>query len=131
MPTLSSIFLVIALTLAVMIGPQTRPWTWGPAMLALGVSVAAALPGFWRNNRSNTSFGLIACGTLVVGWFAWRAWFSPVTELGQADLLLLAGAVGSFISMRAIEGHARAGQILMWGIALLLLANVVVVGIQV
>ena len=131
MAAVSSIFLVLSLVLAVVIGPQTRPWTWGPAMLAMGLSAAAALPEFWRKSRNPSDFGLLALGLLVAGWFAWRAWISPVVELGQADLLLLAGAVGAFISVRVIEGNEHAERILMWGIALLLLANVAVVGKQV
>jgi hypothetical protein len=131
MPALSAVFLVIALVLAVVIGPQTRPWSWGPAMLALAISLSAALPVFWKKSRPGTDFGVIVFGALVAGWFAWRAWISPVAELGQADLILLAGAAGSFISIRAIEGNAAAERILTWGIALLLLANVVAVGKQV
>lgn len=100
-------------------------------MLALAISVSAALPVFWKKNRPGADFGVIAFGTLVTGWFAWRAWISPVAELGQADLLLLTGVVGAFISIRAIERNELAERILTWGIALLLLANVVVVGIQV
>jgi O-antigen ligase/tetratricopeptide (TPR) repeat protein len=130
-PAVTAIFLVAALVLAVVIGPQTRPWTWGPALLALGFSVTAALPVFWRKGRFTADFGLVALGTITAAWFAWRAWISPVAELGEADLLLLAGAVGSFISIRAIEGNAAAERILIWGVALLLLANVVVVGKQV
>ncbi len=124
MPVLSSIFLVIALTLAVMVGPQLRPWTWGPAMLALGISAMAAIPAFWKRDKVPADLGLVALGTVVVGWFVWRAWVSPVQELGQADLLLAAGIVATFISIRAIEGHALAERVLIWGIALLLLANV-------
>lgn len=130
MPLVSSIFFVAALILAVVIGPQTRAWTWGPALLALGISVAAALPVFWKKGRPTADFGLIAFCTLVAAWFGWRAWASPVVELGQADLLLLAGCVGTFISIRAIEGNALAERILIWGIALLLLANVWVVAKQ-
>ena len=131
MPAVSSIFLVAALILAVVIGPQTRSWSWGTALLALGISVAAALPVLWKKGRVTADFGLIAMGALTAAWFAWRAWISPVAELGEADLLLLAGAVGTFISIRAIEENALAERILLWGIALLLLANVVVVGKQV
>ena len=131
MPAISSIFLVLALVLAVVIGPQTRPWTWGPAMLALALSVGAALPAFWKKRWASADLGRVAFGFLVVGWFAWRAWISQVGELGQADLLLLAGAVGAFISVRAIEGHGVAERILIWGIALLLIANVLVVARQV
>ena len=28
------------MVLAVVIGPQTRPWTWGPALAALGIESA-------------------------------------------------------------------------------------------
>ena len=131
MPALSSIFLVLALVLAVVIGPQTRPWTWGPAMLMLGISVIAALPAFWKKTKLTADLGMITLATLVVAWFGWRAWCSPVAELGQADLFLLAGVVGAFISVRGIEGSPLAERILTWGIALLLLANVIVVGKQV
>ncbi len=131
MPVFSSVFLVIALVLGVVIGPQTRAWTWGPAMLALGFSVAAALPGFWRKSKRAGDFGMHTFGLLVACWFVWRAWFSPVRELAEADLMLLAGVVGAFISVREIEGNRIAERILVWGIALLLLANVVVIGKQI
>lgn len=130
MPAVSAVFLVIALVLAVTVGPQTRPWTWGPGLLSLGLAVAAALPACWRKVRFSADFGLLAFGTLVAGWFAWRAFNSPVAEFGQADLLLLAAVVGMFVSLRAIEGHEPAEKILIWGIALLLLANVLVMGKQ-
>ncbi len=131
MPVVSSLFLTIALVLAVVIGPQTRPWAWGPAMLALGVSAAAALPEFWRKTKYVADFWLLAFAAIVVGWFAWRACNSPVAQLGEADLMLLSGGVGAFISIRAIEGNKIAERILLWGIALLLIANVFVIGKQV
>ncbi len=131
MPAVSSIFLVLALVMAVVIGPQTRSWTWGPAMLSLGFAVLAGLPSFWKRGKSPADFGLIAFGTLVAGWFAWRAWMSPVGELGQADLLLICGTVGAFISIRAIAGNPLAERILIWGIALLLLANVLAAAKQI
>lgn len=131
MPVVSSIFLSLALILAVLVGPQTRAWAWGPSLVALGLSVAAALPVFWRKSRAQEDFGLVAFGTLTVAWFAWRAWISPVAEFGQADLMLLGGATGSFIAMRAIGGNSVAERILVWSIALLLLANVGAIGKQV
>ncbi|MES2438923.1 MAG: O-antigen ligase family protein [Verrucomicrobiota bacterium] len=126
----SSAFLVIALILAVVIGPQTRPWTWGPALLALGIAMMAALPEFLRKSKKPAEFGLLAYALLVAGWFAWRTMISPVPELGEADLMLLAATVGTFVSLRSIEGNRLAERILVWGIALLLLANVVVIGKQ-
>jgi tetratricopeptide (TPR) repeat protein len=130
MPIISSIFLVLSLILAVVIGPQTRPWVWGPAMIALGIAVLAAIPAIWRRGKISTDLGMLAFGAVTAAWFAWRAWVSPVAELGQADLLLVAGAVGTFISIRVIAGHELAERILSWGIALLLLANLAVMGIQ-
>ena len=130
MPVVSSLFLVLSLVLAVLIGPQTRPWSWGPAMIALGLSVLAALPAWWRRGSSQPDWKLLGLGALTAAWFAWRAWGSPVAELAEADLLLLCGAVGAFISVRAISGHAAAERVLMWGVALLLLASVWVAVIQ-
>jgi hypothetical protein len=130
-PAVSSIFLVVALVLAVVVGPQTRPWTWGPAMLALGLSVLAALPTVWRRGKNPADFGLLALGAITAGWFAWRAWISPVVELGQADLLLVCAAAGVFLSIRAIAGNPAAERVLAWGIALLLAANLVVIAKQV
>ena len=131
MPVVSSIFLSLALILAVVIGPQTRPWPWGPSLVALGLAVAAALPALWKRSRAQEDFGLVAFGTLTVAWFAWRAWISPVAEFGQADLMLLGGATGAFVAIRAIAGNPLAEKILFWSTALLLLANVAVIGKQV
>jgi len=124
MPAVSAIFLVLALVLAVVVGPQTRPWAWGPAMLALGLAVLAALPGLWRRGRGGADFALIALAVLTAGWFAWRAWVSPVAEAGHADLLLLCAAVAGFISIRSLAGHAAAERVWLWGLALLLGASV-------
>ena len=131
MQIVSSVFLAVALALAVTIGPQMRPWTWGPAMMALGISVLAALPGFWRRGRGTGDFAMVALGTLTAGWFAWRAWVSPVAELGHADQLLLCGAVGAFLVVRGISGNATAERVLLWGVALVLGANLWVVAKQV
>lgn len=100
-------------------------------MLALAVSVTAALPALWRKKDGIESIPLLALGFVTACWFAWRASVSPVAELGSADLMLLAGATGSFVSLRVIRGDALAGKILIWGIALLLVANVAVIAKQV
>jgi len=131
MPVVSSLFLVLALILAVVIGPQTRMWTWGPAMLALAASVMAALPVIWGRGRFKADPFLLAFASLVAGWFAWRTQVSPVEELGHADLLLLGGAIASFTSIRAIAGYTAAERVLTWGVALLLAASATVAGMQV
>jgi hypothetical protein len=134
---ISSILLVFALVLAAVIGPQMRAWSWGPAMIPLGLAVLAAVPVLWRREnpggvRDARATGLpspvmVAYGLLVIGWFAWRAWTSPVAEAAHADMLLLAGAVAGFICVCAIRGSAAGERILLWGVAALLLAGVVVV----
>ncbi len=131
MPAVSALFLALALVLAVVIGPQTRPWTWGPALLALSGSLAAAMPVIFKRGRFHADFGFIALAAITVVWFAARAVFSPVAEFGQADLLLLCAAVGAFICVRVACGNLLAERILTWGIALLLLANLIVIGIQI
>lgn len=130
MPIITSIFLILSLVLAVVIGPQTDAWSWGAAMLPLGIALVAALPLVWKQGRSNSDTGMLAFGLLTAGWFAWRAWTSPVAELGQADLMLLAAAVGTFVCIRSISRHAIAEQTIVWGLAMLLLASLVVQGKQ-
>jgi O-antigen ligase/tetratricopeptide (TPR) repeat protein len=131
MAAAASIFLVISLWLAVVLGPQMRMWPWGPALLALAAALGCAAITSMRNKRPLTGPGTLALGTLVAGWFAWRAWHSPVAELAQADMLLLCAAVGCFLVIRAISHDARAEAVFLWGLATLLLASVVMVFFQV
>jgi O-antigen ligase/tetratricopeptide (TPR) repeat protein len=130
MPVVSAFFLVISLALGVIYGPQLRPWSWGPAMAALALAVLSAVPALLRKRTSRSDFGMLALGVLVAGWFAARAWVSPAPEMAQADLLLLACAVGAFLCVRAAEGQSRAERVLIWGTALLLVASIFVAGMQ-
>ncbi|MEI6177371.1 MAG: O-antigen ligase family protein [Verrucomicrobiota bacterium] len=100
-------------------------------MFALGISVLAALPVICRRGKVAADFCIIGLGILTAMWFGWRAWNSPAAEYGQADLLLLCGAVAAFVSIRGIAGNVWAERILGWGVALLLLANLIVIGIQI
>lgn len=131
MPLASSILLVISLALAVVLGPQTRPWTWGPAMLALAAATALALPACWKRGHSRGEAWLLGLGLLTAAWFGLRAWHSPVPELARADLLLLGCATAAFITVRGIAGHPAAERTLAWGIALLLAANLAVIATQI
>jgi len=130
MPVLTSIFLVASLVLAVVVGPQIRPWSWGPALVALGLAMVAAVPVMWKRGKAPADLGLLVWGLLTAVWFGGRAWLSPVAELGQTDLLLIGGAVGAFVSVRAIARNPLAERVLIWGIALLLVANLGVIGRQ-
>lgn len=131
MPLVSSIFLVLSLVLAVLLGPQTRAWSWGPSLATLVISLAAALPLIWRRGFIKLDRCIFVTGGLTAAWFAWRAATSPVAEFGTSDILLLAATVASFIVTRAISGERIAELVLHWGMALLLLASIVVAGKQV
>lgn len=126
----SAVFFSLSLILAVVLGPQTRPWTWGPSLVCLGLAVLCALPSFLRN-QSKIGMGFLILGSVTAGWFAWRAAVSPVAELRVADLLLLAGAVGAFLVTAATAGDQRAERIFLWALAGLLGANVIVIVLQV
>jgi tetratricopeptide (TPR) repeat protein len=130
MPVVSALFLTVSLALGVIYGPQLRVWSWGPAMIALGIALFAALPALFRKKTSLVDLTVVATGVVVAGWFGVRAAVSPVAEFAQADLLLLATAVAGFLCIRAIEGNPRAERVMIWGIALILSASVVVVGLQ-
>ena len=130
MSLVSSIFLVLALVLAVTLGPQTRPWSWGPAMLALGASILFAIPCLLKREKSRNDLLFVAYCVVVAAWFAFRTWTSPVADLAKSDLLLLTAAIGFFISTRVVMSDPKAEKVFLWGLALLLLANLVVMGIQ-
>jgi O-antigen ligase len=129
-PLLSSIFFIAALAFAMTIGPQTRPWTWGPAMLCLGLALACGLRCHLRNDIRLPGPLLLTLACITTAWFATRAILSPVAEHGLADLLLLAAAVGAFCWVRTIDGHVRAQRLFHWGIAALLAANLIVMYMQ-
>jgi len=126
MPALTSVLFILALALAVTLGPQTRPWSWGPALVLLALSLLASLPVLLRGRRL-TDTGLIFLGILASLWFALRAWCSPVQELAMADILLLCSAIASFVAARVIAGSDSATRIFMWGLWLLVAASVYLV----
>ena len=131
MPALiAAIALVIALLLAVVFGPLLEMWAWGPALLALVVACVPALWSLVRGGGGRTPGWLVWLGLASVGWFGWRALSSPVADYGVADGLLMLGAVGAFVVVRALDGNPRAGRVLAWGMALLVFASVVLVAVQ-
>ncbi len=131
MNVVAAIFLGIAMWLGVLLGPDLKAWHWGPSLMVLGLAVLAALPGIWRRGVRVTSGWMLAVGGMVVAWFGWRAWASPVLEYGVADGLLLAGVVGCFLVVGAVQGQRLAERVLMWGLASLVLASAAVVVRQV
>ncbi|MCF7674030.1 MAG: O-antigen ligase family protein [Akkermansiaceae bacterium] len=131
MNMVASGLLMIAVWLAVLLGPQLSPWAWGASLLALGGAVLAVLPGLWRGGSRRVDGWLFGVGVVTVMWFAMRAWMSPVAEDGMMDLLLLAAGVAGFLVMRGTQDSGGSERVLVWGLGLLLLASVVVVVRQV
>lgn len=130
MPRISSIAWIFGLYLAVTLAPQLRIWTWGPAMVFFSISAACSVSTIWTERRSRVDSLLIALGALVVSWIAIRAAMSPVYELAQSDLLLTTMAVSTFFVFRSAARSESATKILVYGIAVLLLASVCVIGLQ-
>ncbi len=130
MPVISAIFLLLSLTLAVLFGTQTDAWTWGPAMVALIPALVAGLVVLLKQPSRMLNPAMLIMGGLCVAWFAIRTLQSPVEALGQADLMLLSGTLGAFISVLAIQQCRRAQWVLTGGIATLLAANLVVILVQ-
>lgn len=124
MASLTSIFWIIGFALSVILAPQLRIWTWGPGMIFFALAAITAIPLIWREQRNRTDTVIIALAFLIAGWIGIRAITSPVIELALSDLLLLAMAVSTFVSMRAISRSLVAERIFIGGIALLLLASV-------
>lgn len=130
MAVASAILLVLSLTLAVLFGNQTAPWTWGPALLALAAAGFSSLAILARSNSLRIRSASSWIGVAAVLWFGARALLSPVQELAQADLMLMAGCLIAFLCMHAISRDARALLVLHGGVGLLLAANLVVACIQ-
>lgn len=127
---LSSLFFIAALAFAMTVGPQTRPWTWGPAMVCLGLALLCGLRCRFRDSLRAPGGFLLVFSLLTVTWIAIRAMGSPVPEMARADLLLLSIAVGAFCWIRTIDGNPAAQRIFHWGVVVLLAANLAVMYYQ-
>lgn len=131
MAIISAIFWVAGLTFAVVIAPQLRVWTWGPAMLCFALSALAVLPLVCKERKNTGDLVMVITGSLLVFWIGIRAVVSPVQELGQSDLLLVSMAAATFISFRGISTSMPAQRVLYFGIAALTMASLYVLARQV
>ena len=125
-----SILWIAGFILSVTLAPQLRVWSWGPAMVCIGLATILAIPVLWREKSTTQDLLIVGSGLLVSVWIVIRATMSPVVELAQSDLLLTAMAVATFICFRAISPHGQALRILLCGLGLILAASVWVVGMQ-
>jgi tetratricopeptide (TPR) repeat protein len=127
----SSLFLVLAFFLACLFGASTDEWSWGPAMLSLAVSLAAAvvvLPPRKTRVRIPVLVWVMVVAALI--YMAVRAWLSPVRGLAVADLMLLGLCGGSFLVVALQGSNRRFVTVLAFGLGLLVMANAVVALIQ-
>ncbi len=131
MTAVSSFFWIIGFVLSVLIAPQLRIWTWGPTMLCFAVSTLLALPALRNETRNRGDLAIVICGLALVFWLVARGAFSPVVELAQSDILLVAMAVSTFVNFRAISRDRLSQGILTGGIALLTVASVCVLFYQI
>lgn len=131
MPLLSSIFWVLGLLFSVVIAPQWTIWTWGPGMLCFAIAAAAAAPCLWNRQRNFWDTVIVVLGFALFGWIATRAFLTPVYEASRSDLLLLSMATATFLSMRAAISSKTAQRTLVFGLAVILAANIGVLGMQI
>ncbi len=131
MAAISSVFLVLGFILSVIVAPQLRIWTWGIPMLFLAASAACALPIVSRKNSAPVDPLITVSGLLLTFWFTLRAAVSPVRELAQSDLLLVAMALATFLSFRAASHSSIAQRILLTGIGITTAASIYVIGRQI
>lgn len=129
MAILSSLLFLASFILAVTLGSQTKPWSWGPALILLGISIAVSIPNWWKTRRSPDA-AFLWCTILIVLWMIYRALTSPVLELAITDLLLMSGMVGTLIVLRPVLESKTALTIFLWGIAGLTFVSVIIIAIQ-
>ncbi|RYD83945.1 MAG: tetratricopeptide repeat protein [Verrucomicrobiaceae bacterium] len=126
----TTIFLVLAFAASVLLGPQTRPWTWGPSLILLGVGLLVSLPAVMGTPR-RLPRALAWLGTAAALWFVGRIATSPVRELALADLLLLFAIGASIYLARFILTNTTATRLFFGCLATLLAASLMVIARQV
>ena len=123
------IWFCVAVVLATVVGPQTLPWTWGPCLVALGLSV-------WMPGRAagggRLRIWLWLPLVMAAGWLLGRAWCSPVREFGVSDaLLVLAMLVAFGVGLRFRADAGRGASLVLAGcFVCLVVASAVVVAVQ-
>ena len=126
----ASVSLLLSLVFSVLLGAQTRSWSWGPALLALAVSLGCSIPLMGKKGKLPETGNMTLLLCVTVAWFCWRAAVSPVREFAYADMMLLAAAFGAYITTQQILASRKAETAFIWGLAILGAANLVVIGIQ-
>ena len=126
MKIVSAGLLGLAVILAVLLGAQTLAWSWGPALLALALAVAAQLR--WRPGEAgwlvSVPLGLTAL------WVWLRCAQSPVLDGALADALLMLAVVGGAWVASGFRANQSALRWLFGVIAIVALGNEIMAMIQ-
>jgi O-antigen ligase len=132
MQAISGLFFSLSLVLAVSLGGQTLDYTWGPALIALAISLATGSVETWRlGKQPKSAWFAFAIIVLASGWLLWRCWGSPVREFGRSDGLLVASALVSCVWAWTIPARSLAIRFVMVTLALLGFVNLGIALVQV
>lgn len=127
MKSISAICLVLAIWLALLFGAQTAAWSWGPALLALGFAV---LFGMFERPHGGRAPVLWASLLMGGGWFIYRCFTSPVVDFARADGMLVVALLAAAWLASGLDLAGRELRILFVGLAVSVIANVVMGAIQ-
>ncbi|MEK7950855.1 O-antigen ligase family protein [Luteolibacter soli] len=131
MQAISGLFFSLSLVLAVVLGGQTLDYTWGPALVALAISLATGALQLWQLGKQPKSAWFAFIIILVAsGWILWGCWGSPVTEFGRSDALLVVAALTSCLWAWTMPTRGVAIRFSVAALALLGFANLALVLIQ-
>ncbi len=122
--------MALAMAFAVIFGGQTRDFTWGPGMLALGVSLAVALAGGTGSLRGRGVWIPLGLVVLACAWIWWRCWHSPVAEFARADAILAAAMLSGLLWVLLQQAGGSGIRVFMAGLSLLTVANLAICLIQ-
>ncbi|MCW1923556.1 tetratricopeptide repeat protein [Luteolibacter arcticus] len=131
MQAISGLFFSLSLVLAVILGGQTLDYTWGPALVALAISLAAGGFQMWRlGKQPRWAWFAFAVILAASGWILWRCWGSPVREFGRSDALLVIAALISCVWAWTMPARGLGLRFIMATLALLGLANLGIALVQ-
>ncbi|BCX48332.1 O-antigenpolymerase protein [Haloferula helveola] len=128
MKMLSAGFLVLAFLMALVYGPQTAEWSWGPAFIALGLAVGAGCFG-----PSGSRYGIAVRIAMLpaIGWILLRCFQSPVMDPARGDAMLVLAVFGTSVVVAGLVEDRRALWILFGGLSVLSLLNLGIALIQI
>jgi uncharacterized SAM-binding protein YcdF (DUF218 family) len=126
----TTILFFLSFVAAVLLGPQTRPWTWGPSLILMSLGLLSAITIRSRLQR-RLPLPLALVGTTSAAWLIGRMATSPVLDLALADFLLLFSITASIWLIEVVLRKPATTHLFLCGLASLVIASVVVMAKQV